>query len=263
MSSNFHRWLRNCVKAESSLIECQRQQAIRGTRHLVFTFALVILQACTPVQDIAAENPLGFDLLQGNEPLASPVATHFYLPAGELATPSNSFEGVLTIRVAETVSQIEVVTDTFGVVANEDLALSDLPPFSVAFTSDGNDLIPFSREPQRSDHPYWELIPQPGKSWDADGDNGWSRAALPFALKEYNQNCTHNGLMTFLYKSDGSISRVAWQVTSETCLYVKVNLWGTAEAEYVPEPVPHSGEVLRSEERRVGKECRSRWSPYH
>ena len=23
------------------------------------------------------------------------------------------------------------------------------------------------------------------------------------------------------------------------------------------------GGVLRSEERRVGKECRSRWSPYH
>ena len=28
---------------------------------------------------------------------------------------------------------------------------------------------------------------------------------------------------------------------------------------------PHIGDVLafRSEERRVGKECRSRWSPYH
>ena len=24
-----------------------------------------------------------------------------------------------------------------------------------------------------------------------------------------------------------------------------------------------SGECIRSEERRVGKECRSRWSPYH
>ena len=23
------------------------------------------------------------------------------------------------------------------------------------------------------------------------------------------------------------------------------------------------GEIIRSEERRVGKECRSRWSPYH
>src|SRR5260370_36433349 len=27
------------------------------------------------------------------------------------------------------------------------------------------------------------------------------------------------------------------------------------------EPMPH--ETTRSEERRVGKECRSRWSPYH
>ena len=26
--------------------------------------------------------------------------------------------------------------------------------------------------------------------------------------------------------------------------------------------VPHTN-ILRSEERRVGKECRSRWSPYH
>ena len=25
----------------------------------------------------------------------------------------------------------------------------------------------------------------------------------------------------------------------------------------------HNGERVRSEERRVGKECRSRWSPYH
>src|SRR5256886_9131117 len=27
--------------------------------------------------------------------------------------------------------------------------------------------------------------------------------------------------------------------------------------------VPTSGAIRRSEERRVGKECRSRWSPYH
>ena len=38
------------------------------------------------------------------------------------------------------------------------------------------------------------------------------------------------------------------------------------EAEAVNEPHNGSGIVtdcLRSEERRVGKECRSRWSPYH
>src|SRR5256885_16922785 len=27
--------------------------------------------------------------------------------------------------------------------------------------------------------------------------------------------------------------------------------------------VPATGLIIRSEERRVGKECRSRWSPYH
>src|SRR5256885_3568079 len=30
-----------------------------------------------------------------------------------------------------------------------------------------------------------------------------------------------------------------------------------------PEPLAHPVRVARSEERRVGKECRSRWSPYH
>ena len=29
------------------------------------------------------------------------------------------------------------------------------------------------------------------------------------------------------------------------------------------EVLPHTVELTRSEERRVGKECRSRWSPYH
>ena len=42
------------------------------------------------------------------------------------------------------------------------------------------------------------------------------------------------------------------------------NDWFTAEemAAYVPGFV-QDGIIDRSEERRVGKECRSRWSPYH
>ena len=36
-----------------------------------------------------------------------------------------------------------------------------------------------------------------------------------------------------------------------------VNLYPTTP------PVAHFDLLLRSEERRVGKECRSRWSPYH
>src|ERR1041385_5469566 len=33
-------------------------------------------------------------------------------------------------------------------------------------------------------------------------------------------------------------------------------------ADYVPKPETNRGITTRSEERRVGKECRSRWSPY-
>ena len=35
--------------------------------------------------------------------------------------------------------------------------------------------------------------------------------------------------------------------------------WEVSDGRYVVTP----GEEGRSEERRVGKECRSRWSPYH
>ena len=46
---------------------------------------------------------------------------------------------------------------------------------------------------------------------------------------------------------------------------VVTNLTGPAAAiDAVLEIVEKmSGHLLRSEERRVGKECRSRWSPYH
>ena len=36
------------------------------------------------------------------------------------------------------------------------------------------------------------------------------------------------------------------------------------KAKFVKQNIPYLAFfVLRSEERRVGKECRSRWSPYH
>ena len=36
-----------------------------------------------------------------------------------------------------------------------------------------------------------------------------------------------------------------------------------AELRYLLEKDTRVGQIARSEERRVGKECRSRWSPYH
>lgn len=221
---------------------------------LMFSIVLLILQACTPVKVDKVEelsNTLKFDFLQGSEQLASPLPTHFFLPADKLVIPANRFEGVLTLKPDHATSQVEVLTDTFNAFPNENLRVTQLPPFSISFVTDGTDLIPLTRNPQTSDHPYWEIIAEPGKTWDAGGDHGWSRAALPFSLKEKNENCTHNGLMTFLYRSSGEISRVAWQVTSETCLYVKLNLWGMLEAEYEPRSIPSSAAIISAHRKEV------------
>src|SRR3712207_7820383 len=45
-------------------------------------------------------------------------------------------------------------------------------------------------------------------------------------------------------------------------LFVDESAWDVDEVG-VAQPAGSVGECERSEERRVGKECRSRWSPYH
>ena len=45
-------------------------------------------------------------------------------------------------------------------------------------------------------------------------------------------------------------------------VYDKLLWFPTQDTDLVPSDIA-AGLALRSEERRVGKECRSRWSPYH
>ena len=47
-----------------------------------------------------------------------------------------------------------------------------------------------------------------------------------------------------------------------TALLAKANIVAESVV-YEIEGQPYEGYFARSEERRVGKECRSRWSPYH
>ncbi len=48
---------------------------------------------------------------------------------------------------------------------------------------------------------WWDWIVGPGRVWQ-DGDSGWSRASVPFALIEKNANCMHHGLLTFRYRGE-------------------------------------------------------------
>ena len=44
-------------------------------------------------------------------------------------------------------------------------------------------------------------------------------------------------MLTFLFKSDGAVANVAYQIASETCAYFKADFWGLLPATYTPQPV--------------------------
>ena len=46
-------------------------------------------------------------------------------------------------------------------------------------------------------------------------------------------------------------------------LYANNKVFGESKLAFVPADIKQLKHKKRSEERRVGKECRSRWSPYH
>src|ERR1035437_6626798 len=61
-----------------------------------------------------------------------------------------------------------------------------------------------------------------------------------------------------IYAFDNSV-RTAW-LDSQRGFFNGTSVFLQVEGQ---EDTPHELQLVRSEERRVGKECRSRWSPYH
>src|SRR5271169_4412726 len=68
---------------------------------------------------------------------------------------------------------------------------------------------------------FWDVIVQPGRVWSVPADDGWSRAAFPFALVNSIEGETHNGLATFLYRK-GKVSNLRFQIVQQTApFYIK------------------------------------------
>ena len=95
----------------------------------------------------------------------------------------------------------------------------------------------------RSTGPYSLVTQQPLGGKAQFGGQRFGEMEV-WALEAYGTAYTLQEILTV--KSDDIVGRVQ---TYETIV----------KGENIPEP----GILLRSEERRVGKECRSRWSPYH
>lgn len=215
-------------------------------RGLAVLLASAFLAACA---DDGRED-LPADFLFSPQSLDGPVPTEAFRPRNA-AAPKNFFEGHLAFNDSGSSGGHKAWTDLFGLTADPARAIGRLPPFEFRFIQAGNVLVPVERGPQRSEHPHWEFILEPGAVWDEPADGGFSRAAVPFSLQERNANCTHNGLLTFLFNDLGQVSRVAFQVGSETCRYLQVDIWGVAPAAYWRGPIKNGQAVTAAHREQV------------
>lgn len=170
--------------------------------------------------------------LLGRSQLTGPVRMAEYARPDSASGPRAAFSGSLALTGLD--DGFRVVLDSWDRVADIGGEIRQLPEFEFRFVQRGSDLIPLERGVIRREHPYWEIVLQPGIVWSETEDGGWTRASLPFALQERSANCTHNGVMTWLFNEAGEVSRVAYQVSSETCGYFKADMWGIVDAEYLP-----------------------------
>ena len=178
------------------------------------------------------------ELFSGTAAAAPVDDSAFALPA-DAAPPTQAFEGRLTLLDTASTGHARILRNTFDYDASGGSVWTHLPPFSFDFVQNGSRLVPAKQGLVITGSPAWNYIVGLGRVWREDTDNGYMRASFPFALVERNQNCIHNGAMTFLFnpRAKPSISNVRYQVTQETCPYFKLDLWGQVRAKWVQRPV--------------------------
>lgn len=156
----------------------------------------------------------------------------------QTAPPTNTFQGRLVI------SGSPVFSKNYGLTGNLPTGYSNWPGFDYEFVQDNNRLIPVHRGHGFIGNGAWSVSAGVGAVWDEAGDNGYSRAAFPYTIKQNNSNCEHNGLATFLFKNDGSISNVHVQNVAETCIFYGFEFYGTLSGSYIPGQISTAAQVI-------------------
>ncbi|MGI9201273.1 MAG: hypothetical protein ACR2QL_09450 [Woeseiaceae bacterium] len=204
-----------------------------------------LLIACS--QSNSPPRKLSFDALIAGEPVTTPVAYSEFARPDSAAGASNQFRGRLQLATENQENSFELQLDSLGIATANRPDINELPNFDFEFVQDGNYLVPITVGPVVNDHGWWEFVLSTGEAWDEADDQGWSRAAIPFALKELREDCMHNGAMTFLFRDDGSVSSVAFQLVNQTCSYMKFEMSGLLAARYIPGPVAGEKSLLAAE----------------
>lgn len=174
-----------------------------------------------------------------------------YAPPADAEPPSAAFEG--SLRLSGTVHTRTIRKNRDFLTRKQLQAAQSFPDadFDYEFVQQGDALLPVRRGYLVTDHPYWDLVLEPGRVWDEPGDGDYTRAAVPFALVQKHMNCTHYGVLTFVFRDDGTSSQAAVQVASETCKYLKLDMWGLLDAEYDPHTVAGRDSVMAAHRANV------------
>ncbi len=172
------------------------------------------------------------DFLAAGDGPPQPVDMAAFGPPPDAAPPTATMSGRIELAVDAATALLEIVHDPWGRVPEIGEPIGKLPAFAIEIVQRGEDLVPLAQGLIRGAHPYWEIAFQPGRVWQEKGDGGWTRAALPFVLQEKSANCTHNGVLTWLFDADGRVTRGLYQVAGETCGYFKADLRGSVGLVY-------------------------------
>jgi hypothetical protein len=130
------------------------------------------------------------------------------------------------------------------------------PAISLPVIRDGDSLIPLERGIIYSGgrgQSYWNFIASPGRVWREPGDQGWSRASMPFVLTDNYIGQALNGLATFLFRSE-VISWVAVQITQETSPkmdYARGDFNAAIPARFVPQVFAEAARAVEDRQREL------------
>jgi hypothetical protein len=186
---------------------------------------------------------------------SSPVDDSAFALPPNAAIPKEDFEGRLELLNPAASGGSATVHDLFSYTGDKDSPWRHLPSFSFEFVQNGSRLIPVQQGLIFTGNPSWNYIIGPGRVWREESDSGYTRASFPFTLVERNQNCVHNGEMMFLFSNTKPvrISKVRYQVTQETCFYLKIDMWGQLSATYTPYKVANSTELKNDHASEIAK----------
>jgi hypothetical protein len=222
-----------------------------GSGACLLLAALLGSAASALPQTEPVRSELGHDVLLRGQSLVAPVDMGAFLPARGARKPARTFAGTLAFSATSDGTAVRVHRDTYGLANGAGRAILHLPAFDFEFVQSGDAIIPVRRGSLPGDDPDWEYLLEPGRAWQEPGDRGLTRVALPFALQARNANCIHNGVLTFLFGARGTVSRVAFQISSETCMYLQFDLWGLAPARHTPGATAAAARTARDYEREL------------